>query len=93
MRQVRLNIEYLKDKDTMARFMSWEFRFPSYFGGNLDALNDCLSEVSEDVEIVMDHKTVTEICADDYAYKVLIVLSRAVEENPHLKIRFQERAD
>lgn len=91
MRQVRLNIEYLRDKETMARFLKWEFRLPDYFGGNLDALNDCLSEVTEDIEIVIDHETITSICNDAYAYKVLMVLGRAVEENPHLKIAFLER--
>ena len=46
---------------------------PDYYGGNLDALNDCLGERPERELIVIEHANgVLESC-DAYAVKVLRV--------------------
>ena len=62
---------------------------PEYFGRNLDALKDCLEEVEEETDIVLDRECITTMCEEPYAYKVLLVLGRAAESNPNLHILFR----
>ena len=53
-RQVRLDPEVLSDREAMALYMKQELDLPEWFGGNLDALADVLSEVSEETAFVME---------------------------------------
>jgi RNAse (barnase) inhibitor barstar len=87
---VILDANRILDRESMAIYMKETFDFPAHFGKNLDALNDMLSEVSEDTVFVLTRKNVDQICKEKYAYKVLMVLGRAADENPHLRIRFSE---
>lgn len=92
-RKIMLDGNRLLDRESMAMYMKEVFQLPGHFGKNLDALYDVLSEVSEDVEIVLTRGNVDTICQGKYAYKVLMVLGRAVDENPHIKIRFAENEE
>ncbi len=85
--RVFLNADEIASKEKMAVYMKTLFDFPDYFGGNLDALNDMLSEISRDTEICLTRDNLTKICDNSYAYRTLIVLSAGAEQNPHLKIR------
>lgn len=87
---VILDANRIMDRESMAIYMREIFVLPSHFGKNLDALHDVLSEVTEDTVFVLTRKNVDHICKEKYAYKVLMVLGRAADENPHLKIRFAE---
>lgn len=89
-RKIILDGTRILDRESMALYMKELFPLPDHFGRNLDALNDVLSEVTEDVEIILTRENVDRICQGKYAYKVLMVLGRAADENPHLKIRFAE---
>jgi RNAse (barnase) inhibitor barstar len=62
---------------------------PEWYGRNLDALKDCLEEVDEETDVVLDRECITIMCENPYAYKVLLVLGRAAENNPNLNILFR----
>ena len=44
----------LKDRDALHAELKRSLRLPEYYGGNLDALNDCLGEKSERELIVIE---------------------------------------
>ena len=88
MERIYLNAEEISTKEKMAGYMKEAFRFPDYFGGNLDALNDLLSEVHEDTQICLTRSNLEKICGNSYAYRTLTVLGAAAAENPHLAILF-----
>ena len=88
MERIYLNAEEISTKEKMAGYMKEAFRFPDYFGGNLDALNDLLSEVYEDTQICLTRSNLEKICGNSYAYRTLTVLGAAAAENPHLAILF-----
>jgi ribonuclease inhibitor len=88
-RRIRLDGSRLTNREDMSTYMQSLFGFPEYFGRNLDALKDCLEEVSEEVYIVMDHECISAMCGNPYAYKVLLIIGRAAENNPNLHILFR----
>ena len=89
-KKIVLNAERILDRESMAVYMKEQFDLPEHFGRNLDALNDVLSEVKEDTEVILTRDNVDKICKNQYAYKVLMVLGRAADENPRIKLRFAE---
>ena len=88
--EIVLDGRKLSERRSAHAWLQKEFAFPEYYGANLDALNDCLSEVSQDTEIVLTKENLDEICRSSYAYQILLVMSKAAEENPHLQIRFHK---
>ena len=63
---------------------------PSYYGNNLDALNDWLSETDQDIRFILTGDCVRFMCTNDYAYRILMVLGRAADTNPHIHISFRK---
>ena len=59
--------------------------FPDYYGFNLDALYDCLTEIGEDTELM------TASCGREFEAGFLRVLRDASKANPHLKLRRKPR--
>ena len=89
-KRIRIDASRLLNREDMAAYMLEIFEFPEYFGRNLDALRDCLEEVSEETDIVLDHECIRTMCDEPYAYKVLLVMGRAAESNPNLHILFRQ---
>ena len=56
-------------------------KFPDYYGGNLDALFDCLTDISSDTAIDIRYDINSDI-----QRAVLEVFSDAVAQNTHLAI-------
>ena len=68
--------------DALAR----ELALPDWYGRNLDALFDCLTEPMEDTELVILHGEALREHLGFYANTLQIVLRRAAEENPGLRV-------
>lgn len=68
--------------ETLAR----ELCFPEWYGNNLDALADCLSEICEETELVLLHWQALDDRLGDYAGKAVFVCHSISEENPNLRV-------
>jgi ribonuclease inhibitor len=68
------------------RILAEELNFPEWYGGNLDALHDCLTELSEEVHItVLQPETLLETLGSGYT-RLCRVLSDSAEDNPYLTL-------
>ncbi|MBR5533262.1 MAG: barstar family protein [Ruminiclostridium sp.] len=72
-------------KEALHQHLAKELNFPDWYGGNLDALFDCLTTVSEEVTISLDEAALTDALGP-YAQRVKKVLTRAAEKNPNLHL-------
>ena len=88
MKTIYLDASRIKDRLSMSMYMDEIFHFPSHFGNNLDALHDCLCEVKDEVTFVLSHDCIQDIISSKYAFKVLMILGKCADENPHIHIRF-----
>ena len=61
--------------------------FPEYYGMNLDALHDCLTDIREDTEIKITGAENLGESLGKYGEIALRVIKISAEENPHLKLR------
>ena len=69
------------------RTLADELSFPDWYGGTLDALHDCLSELNEAACISFLHADrLAETLGTAYA-RLCRVLSDSAEENPYLTIQ------
>ena len=67
---------------TLAR----QLEFPEWYGGNLDALHDCLTDLHEEIDLSIVHAdALLETLGSVYG-RLCRVLSDAAEENPYLKL-------
>ena len=76
----------IKDKDMLHNHMEKALDFPEWYGGNLDALYDCLTELMEEVDVELQNWDKMEETLGDYAGKVLRVLRDAAEANLNILI-------
>ena len=82
-----LNCENLAQRGQAHQYLAHMLDFPDYYGQNLDALYDCLTELG-DCTIVLDGGA--EIPqSGGYGEKVLQVLEEAAQANPRLRLEIQ----
>ena len=84
MKRVELIASQLTDKEVLHDVLAEELQLPEWYGRNLDALHDCLTELT-DVELVL-------VGWPDAGYlaRVRRVIVDAVYENDHLKLKIVE---
>ncbi|WP_276947736.1 barstar family protein [Acetatifactor muris] len=81
--------EKITDREMLHEILAEGLKLPEWYGGNLDALYDCLTEMREEAEIQVRHESVLEAHLGGYARTLRKVLSSAAEENSGISCRFE----
>lgn len=85
MRTVYLDCRACSGRQTLHQALAHSLCFPQWYGGNLDALHDCLTDVHTPVRL-----TVAGVEAlGDYAAGFRRVLKAAEQENPAIRIELR----
>lgn len=95
MRKVELNFNIPHTKSQLHEYLKDKLDLPDYYGENLDALYDCLTEISEPTAIGM-YSAYTDYDEEDhdmalYFEKVKKVFLDAEEDNKALAVFIFER--
>ena len=85
---ITLNGNKMTSKEVLHRYLVRKLTLPEYYGNNLDALHDCLTELSEDVHLDVIHTDRILHCLDAYGEGFLAVLRDSADENTHLTVSF-----
>jgi ribonuclease inhibitor len=75
----------MTSKDTLHRYLKETLSLPEYYGSNLDALFDCLTEISEPVILEFDHLD-RLIPLGNYGEALMATFRDAALENPMLTL-------
>lgn len=78
----------ITSRETVHDYLARRLSFPPFYGGNLDALYDLLTQRGEPTRLVVYRREALETALGTYAQSLLKVLSDAAEENPHLEVVF-----
>ncbi len=74
------DFERLQTPDAVYDYLSEELAFPPYFGRNLDALHDCLTDIGAPTRLILTG------AAAPFARRFLPVFRDAARENRYLSV-------
>ena len=83
MKTVTLDGAVLDSKEALHQTLAQTLAFPDWYGGNLDALFDCLTDLSEEVSITL----LNWDGLGDYGQRVKKVLLAAARENDRITLQ------
>lgn len=96
MRKILLDFRAVKSREQVQDYLAVVFKFPDYYGKNLDALYDMMTEETEDICVGVfgtGKEWDREEALTGYLQGVGRVLRDAEEENPHLCVIFEKFED
>ena len=80
-----LDASRLRERGAAHEYLKVRLSFPDYYGKNLDALYDCLTDMDEtEIEFVN-----LDAGAESYFARVLSVFREAAEHNPRLRLLYR----
>lgn len=86
MRTIYLELNKMTGINEFHEHIAELLNFPRYYGKNLDALYDCLTDITTETQIVFPQQATSEEYLGSYAGKVLGVLEDAAADNDDLTI-------
>ena len=90
MRYYSVDLKNIYTRDSLHTALKESLGLPDYYGRNLDALSDCLSDIRTDSE--MEFIGLSDLMQNlmEYGERFLITLHKAAFSNPHLILVFRE---
>ena len=85
-RRVTLSGNKTTSREVLHTYLAKKLAFPSYYGKNLDALHDCLTERSTPLHITVTYSERLKKHLGDYGETLLQVLQDAAGENELISI-------
>lgn len=86
MRTCILDGDEIMDREMLHAVLAERLELPDWYGKNLDALGDCLTDVREETEIVLEHPDALRAHLGRYADFLVQALKEISAENPHIRI-------
>lgn len=90
-RLVVLNGKRMDTREHAHSHLARQFRLPTWYGRNLDALCDCLGEINVPTVILLRNARVMKHSLGDYGGKLVSVLSAMTGENTNLSLVIHQR--
>ncbi len=84
MKHYTIDCRRIDSRQTFHDVFSRTLRLPEWYGRNLDALHDCLTELSEDTYLMLLHSDALAGTLGEYGKAAAALLSDSAGENPHL---------
>lgn len=84
MRRIELDGACLTRRGQAMEYLDGRLELPEWWGRNLDALHDCLTEPGEPTALVLAHRA--EMEGTIFGRRLLRVLEDAAAENPFLQL-------
>lgn len=79
-----LDGKLIKDREMLHGVLADLLGFPDWYGGNLDALYDCLTDIQEETWIQVRNLNDLTAHLENYAAAFFKVLAAAAEENKRI---------
>lgn len=89
MRIIKLELARMSSLTELHKYLRRALELPVYYGMNLDALYDCLTEISEETTLVVPLAVAKDEYLGWYGKQLLQVLQDAAEENSALKLEIK----
>jgi ribonuclease inhibitor len=90
MKKVTLDGSSISNQIELHEHLAKELLLPEWYGKNLDALHQCLTNLRVETELVLQHSKELLQSLGEYGKAFLRVLQLAAEENPRLHITVPE---
>lgn len=88
MNHVILSGTFITEKQHLHSHLKQALKFPEWYGNNLDALADCLSDISETTVItVLGFEKLESTLGEKYTQSFIKVLQNAAKSNSNMHIR------
>lgn len=84
-----IDAEKIMDEEMFHDVISETLGFPEWYGKNLDALYDCLTDISEETELVIKNATYFNYNLGIYAGKLVSVFVEAEAANPNFTLTIE----
>ena len=78
------------NRETLHRVLAAGLQFPDWYGGNLDALHDCLTEINQPTELVIRGSDTLETALGSYAAAFRRVLTDSAAQNDALTVTWED---
>ena len=86
MKTITLDLAHMQSVPALHNYLRSVLALPVYYGANLDALYDCLTELDAATELVVAAAIADEAHLGWYGEQLLQVLQDAAEENEALTV-------
>lgn len=88
MKTVVIDGREMYSRDAAHAYLANVLSFPGYYGKNLDALYDCLTDISEPTHIVIYKFPDFTDCPENYLCSLLDTIVAGVKDNSFLTLSF-----
>ncbi|MEE8807216.1 MAG: hypothetical protein SOI44_02220 [Lactimicrobium sp.] len=85
MQKIVLGLEDIRDQRALTASVETWF---DVVCGTIARFENVLNDWKQDVCFILTPVNTDKICADRYAYRVLLAIGRATQVNPHVQVRF-----